>query len=175
MYTERNRGRLGAFRFQTGCEEGGIVMGMDYTVIIASRKRFGDNKIEDSDIETEAPFFGLAEEFPFTCPNVNRAQRAVLQFESQGVGNRNVVTINGTDIAGGITPGPVEVDGPQTSTGPMALWKSHCLIVPADLLNDQNVLRIESTKKPLGVTFDDFVIDNAVVFFKTRDQVVTPT
>lgn len=91
---------------------------------------------------------------------------AVLHFQSLGVTARNVLRINGIDIPGGITPGPQD---PRTENGlRIPLWGTHSLLVPANVLTIENVLRIESVLTPFAheVTHDNFIIDNIVVFFK---------
>lgn len=145
-------------------------MATDYTVIFSVRQRFGDNTQEGQfPTEQEAPFVGREKDFPFSCPNVNRAQSAVLQFESLGVQSRNIIRINGTNLFGGLTAGPAQI----APSPPTPLWKTHNLIVQANVLNQQNTLHIESVPNATG-NHDDFIIDNVVLFFKTRDQVVTP-
>jgi len=152
---------------------------MNFTVIQEVRQRFGDEVGEEEPVEKQAPFVGQSKDFPFACPSVDRASAAVLQFESRGVqsgyfdeGPRNIARINGTDIPGGITPGPYwRSEGRQ-----MGLWKGHSLIVPANVLREQNVLHIEAVPVPsLRLHLDNFVIDNVVVFFKTRGSVVGGT
>jgi hypothetical protein len=78
---------------------------------------------------------------------------AVLQFESLGVTTRNIVRINGADVFGGITPGPA----------PRDCWRSHCLVVGPNVLNDQNVLHIESVFVQLAheQTLDNFLFGMA--------------
>jgi hypothetical protein len=146
-------------------------MAMDYTVIQAVRQRFGDQSPDlDAPVELEAPFVGPAKDFPFSCPNVETGQMAVLQFESVGVAAgpfgsgsppfnpRNILRINGVDIPGGVTPGQ------------RMFWKAHSLLVPANVLTAQNILHIESVQHQHGpgTSLDNFIIDNVVIFFKTR-------
>src|SRR5262245_49046813 len=122
-------------------------MATDYTVIFSVRQRFGDNKQEGQfPTEQEAPFVGKAKDFSFQCPNVNRAQKAVLQFESLGVQSKNILRINNQDIPGGLTAGAAEA-APKP---PAPLWKTHCLIVQENLLSEQNTLHIESVPNGTG-------------------------
>lgn len=163
-------------------------MAMDFTVIQPVRQRFGDDNVIDGrflsegeePLEQEAPFVGQSKEFSFVCPRVDRNQMGVLQFESLAVtagrhysfspefsGKRNIIRINDVDIPGAITPAPWVNRGDELSL--LHFWKSHSLIVPANILHPQNVLYIESVPIPIsgGTTLDNFIIDNIVVFFKT--------
>jgi hypothetical protein len=144
-------------------------MAVDYTVILSTRQRFGDNTKEDglNLIETEAPFVGRAKDFPFACPSVNRSQSAVLQFESMGVSFRGILQINGVAIFGGLTAGAGLLDSPVGGGGLTPVWKAHNLVVHENVLRDQNVLHVEAAATP-GGNVDDFIIDNVVLFFKTR-------
>ncbi|WP_153505714.1 hypothetical protein [Cumulibacter manganitolerans] len=156
-------------------------MPSDFTIVQAVRQRFGD---ADPDFslaqEVEAPFVGAAKDFPFVCPGVDSREMALLQFESLGVqaGSfqpfvvpqpppRNILRINGVDIPGGITPAAAERMGGQVQH----FWKSHTLLVPADVLREQNVLHIAAVKYSLTTNqanLDNFIIDNVVVHFKLR-------
>src|SRR3989304_4481404 len=147
-------------------------MPSDFTVIQAVRQRFGDEVGEEEPVEKQAPFVGQSKDFPFSCPSVGSASAAVLQFESRGVQSgyfdelpRNIIRINGIDIPGGITPGPFWRN--ENLNRQMGLWKGHSLIVPANVLREQNVLHIEAVPVPsLSPHLDNFVIDNVVVFFR---------
>ena len=149
-------------------------MPIDFTVIQAVRQRFGDQAREDLE-ELEAPFVGASKSFPFACPNVDAGTMAVLQFESLGVSlgqaasPRNILRINGVDIPGGITPGPFRIAG-NTAFPRFPTWKTHSLLVPANVLREQNVLFIASITGQFGpgTHLDNFMIDNIVVLFKTR-------
>jgi hypothetical protein len=151
----------------------------DFTVIQPVRQRFGDTNHEEFKAELEAPFVGQAKDFPFSCPNVDTAQAGVLQFESYGVTTRNIIQINDVDIPGGITPGAFFALLTQYGvTTPLSFWKAHSLLIPANVLTEQNVLHIESvptlgsfTYGTEDETFDNFIIDNVVVFFKTRVRI----
>jgi hypothetical protein len=158
-------------------------MAVDYTVIQPVRQRFGDPQFPDTTdlefpVELEAPFVGYAKEFPFSCPNVDSSQMAVLQLESLGLSARgrgteeyhrsNILMINGTDVPGGLTPGAMtymEADDLW-----MPYWKAHCLLVPAGVLKEESILYVESVKFSTGpgISYDNFIIDNVVLFFKTR-------
>ncbi len=163
-------------------------MGTDFVVVITVRHRFGDeretlgysNDSELTDVDSEAPFVGRSGNFAFACPNVDRAQPAVLQFQYRGseqhagfpvpqpsggliglVDAEHPVSINGRALAGGVPAGP--------SRGDIPMWGQRLLLINPGVLAEANVLQIESTTlfSP-GDNLDDFTIDNAVVMFKTR-------
>ena len=158
-------------------------MAIDFTVIQPVRQRFGDNNPDyEWPQEQEAPFVGTSKDFSFACPGVDSSQLAVLQLESFAIHAgrvavftpgypRNILRINDVDIPGGLTPGASEK---ITNLRSQHFWKSHTLLVPANVLRDTNVLHVESVKLPAsaGTTnFDNFIIDNVVVFFKLRGSV----
>jgi hypothetical protein len=168
-------------------------MPCDFTIILPVRQRFGDSNVRDAlgsrgevPLEQEAPFVGVSKDFSFACAGVDPSQMAILQFESLGVyaglqyvfapsfsGKRNIVRVNGIDIPGGITNAPFVEKGNQI----WHFWKTHSLLIPAGVLRDQrNILHIESIQIPITggpPTFDNFIIDNVVVLFKSR-AAVTP-
>lgn len=151
-------------------------MPSDFTVIQSVRQRFGDEFRDETTVEAQAPFVGASKDFAFACPGVDSAAEAVLQFETRGAQYgykdehpRNIIRINGVDIPGGITPGPYL----ESMTPPMTIWKSHTLTVPANLLGERNVLHVEAVKfRDLRNQLDNFVLDNVVVFYKTRRSTV---
>jgi hypothetical protein len=161
-------------------------MSIDFTVIQPVRQRFGDGNLEgDFPLEQEAPFVGRSKDFPFPCPKVDSSQMAVLQFESlsvtagrviffvsENLKRRNIIQINSVNIPGGITPGATRNLGGGREEH---FWKTHSLIVPANVLKQENVLHIESVEVAIsgGTTLDNFIIDNVVVFFKTRARDTT--
>ncbi len=153
-------------------------MPSDFTVVQSVRQEFGNGLANEFPLEQPVLKAGLAKNFPFACPGVDSGQEGVLQFETLGVSagrflrDRNVLRINGFDVPGAITPGPLQPRSDNT-TGER-IWKSHCLTIPANILRTQNVLRIEAIELvsgPIRVP-DRFLVDNIVVFFKTRN---TPT
>lgn len=168
-------------------------MPSDFTIIQAVRQRFGDDDPEFTiDQEREAPFVGAAKDFPFRCPGVDSSQMAVLQFESLGVraGSyqpfavpqpppRNIIRINDVDIPGGLTPATAEPSGRavRSQQESQEFWKSHTLLVPANVLREENVLHIEAVK--FGTTqnqanLDNFLIDNVVIHFKLATGTTRP-
>jgi hypothetical protein len=172
-----------------------LKVALDFTVIAAGRQRFGDSNVIDSGhpaggefpLEQEAPFVGQSKDFQFSCPKVDLSQMAVLQFESLGVSaggiqffspdfsrKRNIIRINDVDIPGGITNAPYV----EALERIWHFWKAHSLLVPAHVLHDEgNILHVESIQIPIsgGFTFDNFIIDNVIVLFKTRtDGVIGP-
>ncbi len=141
-------------------------MAIDFTVIFSVRQRFGDRSHdwEEAVIPQEAPWVGLSENYAFTCPNVDRAQKAVLQFQSFGVSlPNNSLEINGSPIYGGISVGPQAISAAPRRP----LWQTHSLIVGEYVLEEGNVLRVEAAATG-GGNFDSFILDNVVIFFKTR-------
>lgn len=148
-------------------------MPMDFTIIQPVRQRFGDDSPDlDVPVELEAPFVGPAKDFAFACPDVDPGQMAILQFETLGVGadsvwGRNILRINGLDIPGGITPGPYVT--PRDARR-QYFWKAHSLLVPSHVLRPENVLHIESVlhQHGPGTSLDNFIVDNIVLFYKTR-------
>jgi len=148
-------------------------MASDFTVIQAVRQRFGDENADLGEIaeEQEAPFVGTAKDFPFSCPNVVRGQAAVLQFETLAVSAgkrdglaRNILQINGVNVSGRITAGATdEVQGRR-----LPFWKAHFLLVAPNVLQEENVLHVESVDMQSFSGHDNFIIDNIVVFFKVQ-------
>lgn len=80
---------------------------------------------------------------------------------------RNILRINHVDIPGGLTPATAErVGGPVQN-----FWKSHTLLVPANVLREKNVLHIEAVTFSLTTNqtnLDNFLIDNVVIHFRLR-------
>jgi hypothetical protein len=144
-------------------------MSTDFTVIMRVRHQFGD---ERRDFQSEAlpdfnaPFVGAAEDFEFSCPNVDPSQDAILQFEHRGAAFYvdHPVLINGERLAGGVSAGPRGVN-PDLPT-----WETRILLIRAGLLGEENTLRIESEISTTSGNYDNFTIDNVVVFFKTRSS-----
>jgi hypothetical protein len=159
-------------------------MSTSYSVVMRVRHRFGDKKKDGNDpiIDSAAPFVGLAHEFPFACPDVDAAEEAILQFEYrgsmqkltfpdpqpdggfEGITEEHPVKVNGQLLAGGVPGAPVRNRTP--------LWGTRVLLIRAGVLRENNVLRIESSAfgPPSNRNFDDFTIDNAVVYFKSRSS-----
>jgi hypothetical protein len=142
-------------------------MALDFTVIIHGRQRFGDNtfdNLEDLGLETNAPFVGQQKDFEFQCPNVNRAERAILLFQSQGVTFRQPLEINGHQVSGGM-PSSVDQFG---LTATRAQWIGNVMLVGTGVVREQNVLRIRA----IGANnqIDNFIIDNVVIVFKTKQN-----
>jgi hypothetical protein len=137
-------------------------MGSDFTVIIRVRQHFGDD--QDS---MPGAFVGKNNSYPFSCPNVDLAQEAVLLFQTLGVSHeRNFIAINST----GATGQPEVYGGIPVSRSDQD-WNGNVMLVrPGVLRDNNNVLRLgarASNGSILG-NVDEFVIDNVVVLFKTR-------
>jgi hypothetical protein len=155
-------------------------MATDYTVIMMVRHRFGDSPAgtlgangmdqDEFPIEHEAPFVGVSKDFDFSCQAVDRAAAGVLQFNALGVQNgTNIIRKYGIDIPGGISPGPAW----HALTPHVPLWNTHTLLVDGSVLQEENILHIESTPDSNG-NLDDFIIDNVVIWFKTHAAVRPP-
>jgi hypothetical protein len=129
---------------------------MDYTVIEDHRQHFGD----EEDYLT-GHFVGSNADFPFDCPEVDPTQTAVLMFQSLDVDNdKNALEINGQRIVGGIPTSPSK-----------DTWNSNVMLVaPNTLRQTGNTLTIGARRDDgaLLPPVDDFVIDNVVIFYKTR-------
>lgn len=151
-------------------------MAMDFTIVIDGPHRFGDGETDrpmDTDWEhfgrEDANLVGPDKDFPFTCPGVAAGETAVLQFRSLGVTINGVLRINDVDIAGGLTRDSQLV----VHDGTRVTWNAHHVLIPANTLAEENVLHIAGEEvKSLSVfsppkNFDDFVVSDAVVFFKT--------
>ena len=146
-------------------------MALDYTVVITVRQRFGDNNIEDSGLETEAPFVGKEKEFEFRCPNVDTRQQAILLFQCMGANLQQSLAINDQEIFGGI-PSAFEVATLPNQIVFRAQWNGNVMLIHPGVLREDNVLRIRAGELGDG-NLDDFIIDNLVVVFKTKPAVGT--
>jgi len=153
-------------------------MAVNYTVIFQVRQWFGDKAASDGhetifgDWQT-APFVGVSKDYNFECPHIDRTQEAVLQFQALGVDNwsGNLLQINGQDIFGGLTRGPMTGDEYIGINGkPFALWTTSSLIVQKNILSTKNTLHIEADVSPWTGAHDNFIVDNVVLFYKTRDS-----
>jgi hypothetical protein len=94
---------------------------------------------------------------------------AVLQFEHRGATFyvEHPVFINGHQLAGGVSAGPRYNTGGNGTVVPM--WATRLLTVDPGVIRDgSNTLRIESTVNPWTANYDNFTIDNVVIFFKTK-------
>jgi hypothetical protein len=167
----------------------------DFTVIMHVRHRFGDQRKDrnENDFDSAAPFVGTAGEFQFSCPNVDSAEEAVLQFQHRG--SHQAATFPSPQPDGGLVgltaEHPVRVNGRQLSggvpaaprRGEVSLWSTRLLLIGKGVLREQNILRIEATANdPVLENIDNFTVDNVVVFYKTKSPssgpggtVVAPT
>jgi hypothetical protein len=153
-------------------------MGLDFTVVVNVRNQFGDN---DLDIGV---FAGREKSFTFDCPSVSSG-RALLLFQSLGVGPGQTLEVNGEPVFGGV-PATDAITGSTGSTGgpspPFDIpnhthsllfaitfgWVGNVLLISQGVLRDSgNVLRIASDG-------DNFVVDNVVVLYKSRTGVIGP-
>jgi hypothetical protein len=145
---------------------------MDYTVIVQVRHQFGN---EDIDVGV---FAGEQFDFSFDCPKVESGQVAILLFQGFRVGEEQTLEINGTEVPGGIPAGPLS--GGLTSFAgsdhhahsyfsPPFGWSAYSMLVgPGVLRETGNVMHVASRDGA------EFVIDNVVLFFKTRSGRIPP-
>jgi hypothetical protein len=157
-------------------------MALDFTVVIVVRQRFGDRDADDVGQETAAPFVGQQKDYEFRCPGVDRNQQAILLFQCQGANVQQSLEINGQQIFGGIpaaveqAPFPVLYPSNIVGSFPIAQWSGNVMLVHPGVLQENNVLRIRAREIADSGNVDNFIIDNLVVVFKTRqgiDPVVT--
>jgi hypothetical protein len=80
----------------------------------------------------------------------------------------NVIQVNGIDVPGGISVGP---SWPYLDPH-VPLWNTHSLLVDGSTLREENVLHIASSGT--DGNHDDFLIDNIVIWFKTRNVIPPP-
>jgi hypothetical protein len=135
-------------------------MPSDFTVIMRVRHHFGDD--EDSFF---GAFVGRDEDFPFECPNVDVRQEAVLMFQSLSIDHdRHSFQLNDEEIAGGL---PVSRSNDD--------WTGNIMLIRPNLLratgNSIHIGARDSRGSILG-NVDDFVIDNMVIMYKTRDRLL---
>jgi hypothetical protein len=143
-------------------------MALSFTVVINVRHQFGDT---DQNIGV---FAGRSANFSFGCPSVSSDQ-ALLLFQSRGVGAEQVLEVNGVPVFGGIpetdvirgvtglaSSSPVELQHNHSVSAVSLGWAGNVMLINQGVLRDaDNVLRIASQG-------DDFIVDNAVILFKTR-------
>lgn len=155
-------------------------MAMDFSVVVRVRQHFGSDPdaFEDT-AEGEAPFVGAAKDFEFTCPDLDSGESGVLLFQSFGVSHRrNGLEVNGETVFGGIPASNelVVLGAPELTTPEVQFelprWNSHVLLLGSGVLQDSNVLRVES-RDPEGGSdgeLDEFIVDNMVVLFRTASS-----
>jgi len=134
-------------------------MPTDFAVAINVRQQFGDSSAR---IEPDAPLVGPTKDFDFPTPNVDANAPAVLMFQTRGVNHpRNILQINGQGVFGGIPVTPSHAE-----------WNGNIMLISPGVLRGtgQNTMHIESRNAAGGGggNLDDFMIDNAVVLYKTR-------
>jgi hypothetical protein len=132
----------------------------EFTVVVTVRQGFGNEPGYLNSIEPQVPFVGAHKTFTFQCPNVKTNEPAVLMFQTRAVShNRNVLSINGTDVAGGI---PVS---PSKDT-----WNGNVMLVAPGVLRTSNQMLVRSRNAAGGDggDLDDFILDNVVVMYKTH-------
>jgi len=140
-------------------------MATDFTVILFQRQQFGNEPGVFNDVEPNVPFVGPTKDFSFNCPNVNPGETAFLMFQSRDVDHsRNIFRVNGVDIFGGLPVSPAR----DTWNGNILLIETRHQLKPTN-----NVLHVESRNAGGGGggDIDDFIIDNVVIVYKTRQTI----
>ena len=135
-------------------------MPSDFTVIVSVRHHFGNEPGLHPGV-----FAGANKEFPFDCPGVDPSKEAVLLFQALDVDNvTNFIDINGTPLS------EPSVSGGIPLTQSARDWNGNVMLVRPNVLRENNTLRIgaRDDRGSLLGNLDDFVIDNVVIFFKTR-------
>lgn len=145
---------------------------MDYTVIAASRHRFGDENAEflEPELERNAPFVGVDHTFLFDCTDIDRNEIAILQLMTLGISHRNnIIQVNSENIPGGLGTS-VESDRFDVLSLVRQIWVPQTLLVRGPLLRPvSNRLFVRSVASDGDPTNEDnFVLDNIVLFYKTR-------
>ena len=143
-------------------------MTSNFTVIVFSRHHFGDQAGVFNDFEaTPPPFVGSQNNFVFDCPNVDPSETAFLTFQSVGgAHNGNIFVVNGIGVFGGLPRGP--------RNG----WRANTVLVEPrhQLRATGNILRVQARDAAGGPggNIDDFMIDNVVIVYKTRNGLLPP-
>lgn len=149
-------------------------MSTDFTVIQAVRQFFGDRSIRGDNywLPEWGIFVGNEKDFGFDCPEVDASQHAVLQLQVLGVDGAGVFQINQRDLPGGLKSGPSS-DGITINGRGFALWSTQSLLVEPNVLTSTgNTLHIAAAINPYLKAYDDFAIDNVVLFYKLRSGIV---
>ena len=139
-------------------------MSTDFTIILYDPQHIGDQpKGLGGAGGNTASYAGEQATYEFSCRSVDPGQHAVLTLNTYDVNSgKNVFSINGVQVKGGLLKGQGEA------------WVTHQLIVTPDsnLKDTGNVLHVEARDNRGGTgNVDDFLLDNVVITFKTRDSV----
>lgn len=174
-------------------------MPIDYTVVFATRQRFGSGEFTPQGLETGARLFGFEKEYSFRCPDVLRREVALLLFRHQGIAKGAQILINGhvtdnvisdtsivvTDVAvasafvstsaagsgDGIHSHNVTVPQVTPSERRVAPWSGAIMLIRSNVLLVDNTMLIRTTPDRF---VDDVVVDNMVVVFKTTALKLNP-
>ena len=144
-------------------------MPTEYEVILSQRRHFGDQQ----ELFGTAPFIGPDDsifdgEFVFNCPNIDQSKTAVLMFQARDVDHsKNIFLVNGIQPFGGLPVSPARESADASG------WNAHVLLLNPSrhsLEETANRLLISSRDKNGATTGDrdDFVVDNIVIFYKSR-------
>ena len=132
----------------------------EFTVVVSVRQGFGNEPGYLNSIEASVPFVGPTKTFAFQCPNVKTNESAILMFQTRDVDHsRNVLSINGRAIPGGI---PVS---PSKDT-----WNGNVMLIEPGVLRPSNqmVVGARNSGGEVSGDLDDFILDNVVVIYKTQ-------
>jgi hypothetical protein len=142
-------------------------MTTNFTVILFQRQHFGNEPGTFNDIEPNVPFAGASKDFSFDCPGVDSSEAAFVVFQSRDVDHpRNIFQVNGVNVFGGLPASPAR-----------DAWNGNILLIEShhELKAMRNVLHVEARNScgQAADDIDDFIIDNVVIVYKTRDVPVT--
>jgi hypothetical protein len=135
-------------------------MASDFVVIVNVRQHYGN---ERGVFGPELTFAGNNKDFTFDCPGIDTRAQGILLFQTRDVDNEtNFFNVNGHDIPGGIPRSAARDD-----------WNGNVAIVGGGWLQESgNVLQIgaRDERGSLLGNLDDFLIDNIVLFYRTRGR-----
>jgi hypothetical protein len=155
-------------------------MASDYTIILSQRQHFGDQPRTFDDVEPDVKFVGPTKDFPFSCPNVNPNETAVLMFQTReiSISQRNVFRVNGFDVFGAHpAKGNLPASGGLPASPSKNEWNGNVMLLEAEHMKPNqrlkptgNILHIEARNDNGGGggNIDDFIIDNVVIMYKSR-------
>lgn len=133
-------------------------MASDFTVVFADNQHFGNDPSS-----LYGTFRGDDYTYRFDCPGIDISQGAIWFAECQGVEYYNKFTLNGREIWSLDYPSKGRHVDNSTIPSQILQETGNTLLIEAS--NIQGKTRTEGGAGNL----DDFVIDNFVIFYKTRN------
>ena len=128
------------------------------------KHHFGDEKDFSGgylDHITGQTFVGQSETYLFDVPSVDPSQHAVLMFQTLDV----TVDANELRINGQLIQNAIRTTNSDTSS---KSWSGNVVLIPPNVLQEtNNRLTIEAKN---GGDPDNFIIDDVVLFYKTRER-----